>query len=467
MLIAALLLAAQRPTAAASTVLTIFTGVAEVARGGVDFKVAADGDVLSNSDRVRTSDAGHALITFFDGSTLELEPSTMVQVGTASPNANGSITIEIAQTIGRTWASVQKLTRADSKFEIKTPTATATVRGTGFLTEVLASGETTVLTTDGAVAVSAQGQTVLVTQGQQTTVRSGQAPTSPATVPAPSTTLRFGMHSPAYLVVVDPLGRSCGIASGAAVLRHVPRCVASAPGTEPQLIDLPEAVPGTYRMVIVSIGPGGPFTLTATGIDDRGSMSFDLALAGGGQPGTTFGSTLEVRTDADGRLVASALSSLVTLQGPAASRSPSPSLSLSQSLSPTRSQSASPSPSASIAVVPSLALPTSSAPTAAPTVAPSSTPTVAPSRPALRTPAPEPIFSATPTPSSTPSQPTTRPALRTPAPEPIFSPTPTPSPTPTLTATPTPSPTVTPSPSTSPIPGCTPSSNQPKKCVPG
>ena len=455
MLIAALLLVAQTPTAAASTVLTIFTGVAEVARGGADFKVAADGAVLSNSDRVRTSDAGHALITFFDGSTLELEPSTMLQVGTASPNANGSITIEIAQSLGRTWASVQKLTRADSKFEIKTPTSTATVRGTGFLTEVLASGETTVLTTDGAVAVSAQGQTVLVTQGQQTTVRPGQAPTTPAAVPAPSTTLRFGMHSPAYLVVVDPLGRSCGIASGAAVLRHVPRCVASPPGTEPQLIELPEALPGTYRMVIVSIGPGGPFTLTATGIDDKGSMSFDLALAGGGQPGATFGSTLEVRTDADGRLVASGLTSLVTLQGPAASRTPS--LSLSPSLS------ARPSPSASITVVPSLALPTLPASTAVPTVAPSSTPSVAPSRPALRTPAPEPIFSATPA----PSQPTTRPALRTPAPEPIFSPTPTPSPTPTLTATPTPSPTVTPAPSTSPIPGCTPSSNQPKKCVPG
>jgi len=392
MLIAALLLAAQRPTAAASTVLTIFTGVAEVARGGADFIVAADGAVLSNSDRVRTSDAGHALITFFDGSTLELEPSTMVQVGTASPNANGSITIEIAQSLGRTWTSVQKLTRADSKFEIKTPTSTATVRGTGFLTEVLASGETTVLTTDGTVAVSAQGQTVLVTQGQQTTVRPGQAPTSPAAVPAPRTTLRFGMHSPAYLVVVDPLGRSCGIASGAAVLRHVPRCVAR---TEPQLIDLPEAVPGTYRMVIVSIGPGGPFTLTATGIDDRGSMSFDLAVAGGGQPGATFGSTLEVRTDADGRLVASALSSLVTLQGPAASRSPS--------LSPSLSPSASPSPTASITVVPILALPTLSASTAVPTVAPSSTPTVAPSRPALRTPAPEPIFSPTPTPSSTPT----------------------------------------------------------------
>jgi FecR protein len=462
-LIAAMLFVAQRPTAAASTVLTIFTGVVQVARGGADFAAASNGAVLAGSDRVRTDDAGHALITFFDGSTLELEPSTTVQVDAASPNADGSISVAIGQTLGRTWASVQKLTRADSKFEVKTPTSTATVRGTGFLTEVLPSGETTVETTDGTVAVSAQGQTVLVTQGQQTTIRPGQAPTPPASTPAPSTTLRFGMHSPAYLVVVDPLGRSCGVASlgsGAALLRHVPRCIASSPGSEPQLIDLPDAIPGTYRLVIVSIEPGGPFTLTATGVDDRGSVSFDLALPGGGQPGATFGSTLDVHIGADGRLIASALGSLVSLQGPPPSPSAAPS----------------PASSAPTTVVPSLALPTLAALTATPTVAASATPVVAASRPALRTPMPEPTFTATPTPTAssaptpTPEQPTSRPVLRTLPPEPIFTATPTPSPAPRPTATPSPSPAaspVTPSPSRSPMPGCTPSSNQPRKCEPG
>ncbi|MDO8506516.1 MAG: FecR family protein, partial [Candidatus Limnocylindria bacterium] len=146
-LIPALLFVTQRQSAGASTVLTIFTGIASVARGQSDFTVATDGAILASADRVRTDDAGHALITFFDGSTIELEPSTTVQIDAASSNANGSISIELSQSLGRTWASVQKLAKANSKFEIKTPTATAAVRGTGFLTEVLASGETTVQTT--------------------------------------------------------------------------------------------------------------------------------------------------------------------------------------------------------------------------------------------------------------------------------------------------------------------------------
>ena len=448
-LIAAVLLAAQRPTAAGSTVLTIFTGRVDVAHGTADFALATDGAVLADQDRVRTDDAGHALITFFDGSTLELEPSTTTALNTAAANANGSIRIEIDQIVGRTWASVQRLTRADSKFEIKTPTSTATVRGTGFLTEVLASGDTTVQVTDGIVEVSARGLIVVLTQGQQTTVRRNEAPAAPAPMPAPATTLRFGMHSPANLVVIDPLGRSCGISSsGATIVRHVPGCAASAPGTEPQLIELPNAVPGTYRAVITSIEPGGAFTLTATGINERGAPSFDLSLSGAGQPGAMFGSALEVRAGPDGRLNATALSAFVSLQAPPQS-------------------SSSPAPTARTSV------PTTFVPAVAPPAA-SPTPTAAPSRPALRTPPPEPTFAPTPTatpaasvssaptlaPSPTPLA--SRPALRTPPPEPTPSPSPGPTATPTATAPPTPS-----ASPTTPLPGCTPSSNQPKKCVPG
>jgi hypothetical protein len=471
-LIPVLLFAAQRPTAAAATVLTIFTGVADVARGNADFALASDGAVLANGDRVRTDDRGHALITFFDGSTLEIEPSTTIQVVTASGNADGSIAIVLGQALGRTWASVHKLTHTDSKFEIQTPTSTASVRGTGFLTEVLANGDTTVQTTDGIVAVTGQGQSVLVTQGLQTTVRRNEVPTTPAAMPTPSTTLRFGMHSPAYLVVIDPLGRSCGITNpGATIVRHIPGCVASAPGSEPQLIDLPDAVPGTYRAVIASIDPGGPFTLSATGIDDRGNVSFDLSLPGDGRPGAVFGSALDVLPGPDGRLSASALAALVTLQGP-----PSP----SDSPSPIPAVFASPN------VVPDIALPSLPVATATPTEAATATPTPTPRTPApeVRTPSPAPAPAATPAPTPTASPTPIASASASPAPTPTTAPASTPESTPASTTAPptgeptTPPPattappsattappaTTTPPSATTPIPGCTPSVNQPKKC---
>src|SRR6266540_3625457 len=102
---------------------------------------------------------------------LELEPVTTVQIDAANALPDGGRSIGLLQTLGRTWSSVQKLTKADSKFELKTPTSTAVVRGTGFITDVDVSGATTLQTSDGVVEVSAQGRTVSVSAGQVTTVQ--------------------------------------------------------------------------------------------------------------------------------------------------------------------------------------------------------------------------------------------------------------------------------------------------------
>src|SRR5512140_3221730 len=179
LLVPALLFAASRPSAAASTILSIIDGTAQVAHSGAGFLTAADGDIVAAGDRVRTADASHAVITFFDGSTIELEPATTVQVDDASATSDGARSISLFQSIGRTWSSVTKLTKADSKYELRTPTSTAAVRGTGFITDVSATGVTTLQTSDGVVEVTAQGQTVDVAAGQVTTVAQNSPPTQP------------------------------------------------------------------------------------------------------------------------------------------------------------------------------------------------------------------------------------------------------------------------------------------------
>ncbi len=172
------------------------------------------------------------------------------------------------------------------------------------------------------------------------------------------------MTRSSYLVIVDALGRSCGITSpGATLVRHIPGCVASEAGSEPQIVELPNAAPGMYRTIIAAIEPGGPFTLTATGLDDRGAVSFDLALPGVGQPGAVFASALDVRTGPDGRLSASALGALVTLQGP-----PQPTESPSPSPIPTPTESPNVVPTLALPALP-VAITSTPAPTAAPTAA--------------------------------------------------------------------------------------------------
>ena len=109
---AALVITQQR-AASAATILSILDGSASIARGSAAFAAALDGDLVNAGDLVQTADRSHAVVTFFDGSTLEIEPATTVQIEEAQVAASGAIAIRISQTIGRTWASVQKLVRAD------------------------------------------------------------------------------------------------------------------------------------------------------------------------------------------------------------------------------------------------------------------------------------------------------------------------------------------------------------------
>jgi hypothetical protein len=420
-LIPTMLVLSQEKASAASMVLSILDGTADVARGPGDFVRVGDGHVLVAGDRVRTSDQSHAVVTFFDGSTIEVEPATTIAVVQASAAIDGAITIQLEQAIGRTWSSVQSLTRAGSKFEIKTPTTTATVRGTGFVTDVLANGATTVTTTDGIVAVSGQGQTVLVPPGSLTTVLPSGPPSPPLAAPRAQNTLRFGLHSPAQLIVVDPLGRSCGIVpAGPTLVRQIPGCVATEAGIDPQLVDVPNAITGTYLIVIESVAPGGDFVTTASALDAVGDLSFNYTLSGGGAPGTRFGSSLRVEQGPSGALRTTGLGKLSLVD-----RAPTHVRVLSTSPRPT--SSGTPDPSL-FALLPRFGFtagievsPPPSGRTSVPTQAPSPTasptpteivafePTPAPTAPPVRTFAPPPPPTAPPEPTPTPVPPTPNP----------------------------------------------------------
>jgi hypothetical protein len=418
---AALILTQQRASAA-SMVLSVLDGTAEVARGTAAFARAGDGHVLVVGDRVRTSEQGHAVVTFLDGSTQELEPATTITIDQAAVTANGAITIQIQQALGRTWSSVQKLARADSKFEIRTPSTTATVRGTGFVTDVLASGATTVTTTDGIVEVSGQGQTVVVPAGSFTTVQPSAPPTPPQPSPRAQNTLRFGLHSPAHLVVVDGFGRACGIVpSGPTVVRQIPGCLATEAGIDPQLVDLPNAAPGNYAIFVESIAPGGDFVATASALDGAGGLSFNYSLNGSGPAGTKFSSTLRVESGPDGALTAAGLSRLSLVD-----RVPTRVVVMPSSPRPT----AGGTPNASVfALLPRFGFTAGLEVTPPPstrTPTPSATPSLIP------TPTPTDVTAPEPTPPVAPA--------RGPTPRPISTPDPTPAPTVPPTASPTASP---------------------------
>ena len=124
-----------RPISNATADNAATVGVLSVAvdaqKGSADFAPALDGDIVASGDLVRSSKDGRAVLTFFDGSTVSVDSGAVVKVLTLNRLPSGGIELLLEQTLGRSWAAVAKL-KPDSKFELKTPSSIASVRGTAF-----------------------------------------------------------------------------------------------------------------------------------------------------------------------------------------------------------------------------------------------------------------------------------------------------------------------------------------------
>jgi FecR-like protein len=195
--------------------LAILNTAIEGARAGAAFAPALDGELYATGDLVRANVDGRAILTFFDGSSLSVDPGSQVKVVALDRVSTDGIQVTIEQTLGRSWQSVQKLKTPDSRYEVRTPSTSAVVRGTGFLTSVqqLANGktQTTYQVDDGTVQVSATaGGSVSVPAGTQVTIAEGaQAPASATPIP-PSPRLEVTSTGGLGFQVIAPTGQACG-----------------------------------------------------------------------------------------------------------------------------------------------------------------------------------------------------------------------------------------------------------------
>ena len=113
--------------------LTVFTGTVQVTHSGSSAAVAAhSGDQLKGGDQVVAGSSTKAALTFPDGSVTRLDSGTEVLVKAVDKNADGTTTVSLSQSVGKTWSSVKKLVGL-AKFNVSGPNnATAEVRGTEF-----------------------------------------------------------------------------------------------------------------------------------------------------------------------------------------------------------------------------------------------------------------------------------------------------------------------------------------------
>jgi len=99
------------------TVLTVFQGEAIIHRpNGFTIRVvpgAAHDALIYPGDRIETGTGSFAFLTYFDGSTTEIEQNTVLSVRRIDRRPSGAADVSFAQQQGQTWNRVERLKDSD------------------------------------------------------------------------------------------------------------------------------------------------------------------------------------------------------------------------------------------------------------------------------------------------------------------------------------------------------------------
>src|SRR5205809_4277196 len=126
------------------------------------------------------------------------------------------------QTVGRSWHVVSHSLTAGSKYEVRTPASTASVRGTAFIVNVTKQGTSNFQTTEGTVTASSGGKEVAVKPGFETTVPLGNLPPpDPVKQPDPPAVVQITVDATPNAAVVDANKRTVGVVNGIPI-RYAP-----------------------------------------------------------------------------------------------------------------------------------------------------------------------------------------------------------------------------------------------------
>ena len=166
------------PPTTTLTVFSITEGEVYVMKAGTDTWVEAQvGMVLGPGDMIKTGDDSGAQITFFDGTTVDLEAGTEIEIILLAGSADtGPTTIRVGQTIGSIIFRVTRIIDPGSSYDVETPTGEASVRGSIMRVDVAEDGTTLVTNLQGTIWAISQGVEVQIPEGRECIIRPEEPP---------------------------------------------------------------------------------------------------------------------------------------------------------------------------------------------------------------------------------------------------------------------------------------------------
>jgi len=132
------------------------------------------GDFVYEGDSVKTAPRSRAVILFANGVESRMYANTMLKVKTKELGKSENTSLEM--TLGRLW---NKVLKQKTKFDIHTPVATISVRGTEYESDVDEKGGTTCKCFEGEVELGNEFGSVRVKKGTMSSAGQGQAPKDP------------------------------------------------------------------------------------------------------------------------------------------------------------------------------------------------------------------------------------------------------------------------------------------------
>jgi hypothetical protein len=170
-----------------STMVSTVSGEVMVMKVGTNtWSQVSPGTALCPGDRIKTGPSSNAVITFFEGSTIELAADTEVGVAELGvAEGTGSTAIKLRQQIGKTTSRVKKLVDPASSYEIETPDGAAVVRGSLGDVIVTEGNSTTIINRQGQWSAIVDGVEIPIPQGYQLTFVHGQLPGALVPIPPP------------------------------------------------------------------------------------------------------------------------------------------------------------------------------------------------------------------------------------------------------------------------------------------
>ena len=153
--------------------------------GGQGWQPARSGSQLQPGQRLRSSPEASATLQLADGSRLLLLGDSELRLVTAEQHAAGAFHLRIELLRGRLENAVHPMRRSGGRFEIQTPSAVTSVRGTEFRISTDELGITRTEVLDGAVELGNTAGQIDLHAGTGSLARTDHAPQPPRSLLPP------------------------------------------------------------------------------------------------------------------------------------------------------------------------------------------------------------------------------------------------------------------------------------------